>query len=63
MQNHLVFSAEKKVNHEFLLATIAIKAIHRLHRPGERTEVTAARVFYILSKGEPIDLPYPEAAH
>jgi hypothetical protein len=58
MQDHLVFSAEKKVNHEFLLATIAIKAVHQMHRPGERTEETTARVFSILAHGKPLNLPW-----
>lgn len=57
MQTHLVFAAEQRLNHEFLLAAMAMKAVHRMHRPGERTEDTALRVFDILAKGKPMDLP------
>ncbi len=57
MQSHLVFSAEKKVSHEFLLASMAIKAVHRMHRPGVRTEDTMGRVFAILAKGNPVEPP------
>lgn len=60
MQTHLMFAAEKKVDHEFLLASIAMKAVRRMHRDGERTQDTALRVFSILAHGEPVDLP-PEA--
>ena len=57
MQSHLVFSAEKKVTHEFLLATMAMKAVHRMHQPGIRTEDTASQVFAILANGQPVELP------
>ncbi len=56
MQSHLVFSAEKKVSHEFLLACMAMKAVHKLHRPGIRTEETAKQVFAILAKGHPVEM-------
>jgi hypothetical protein len=57
MNTYLLFSAERKVDHEFLLASLAMKAVHRMHRPGVRTEDTMSRVFSVLAKGEPVDLP------
>jgi len=57
MEPHLVFAAGKKINHEFLLATIAMKAVKKMHCPGLRTEETANRVFAIVAKGQPMDMP------
>lgn len=40
---------------------MAIKAVHRMHMPGVRTEDTMSRVFSILAKGNPVELPpWPE---
>ena len=63
MQSHLVFSAEKKVNHEFLLAAIAMKAVQRMHRPGIRTEDTLGRVLSLVAKGHAVELPPESAPH
>lgn len=57
MQSHLVFAAETKVKNEFLLASLASKAAHRMHKSGERTEDTANKVFTILGKGDPVEMP------
>jgi len=57
MHSHLVFMAENRVAHEFLLASMAIKAVHRMHKPGERTEDTMSQVFSILANGKSVELP------
>ena len=58
MQPNLVYRAEHQVhNHDFLLAAMAIKAVHRLHRSAARTEDTLKEVLAIVANGEPVELP------
>jgi hypothetical protein len=57
MVPHLLFAAEKKVKDEFLLASIAMKAVKKMHEPGTRTEETASRVFEIVAKGHSVEIP------
>jgi hypothetical protein len=57
MHCHILFSAEEKVGHEFLLASMAMKAVQRMHRPGIRTEETMSQVFAIMAKGHPMKVP------
>lgn len=56
MDTRLVFAAERRIGHEFLLATLAMKAVYKMHRPGTRIEETMSEVFGILSQGRPVDL-------
>lgn len=57
MVPHLVFEAEKRIKDEFLLATIAMKAVRKMHQPGTRTEETASRVFEIVANGRSVGPP------
>lgn len=58
MEPNLVYRAEHQVHHhEFVLAVMAIKAVHRLHRSTTRTEDTLREVLTIVANGEPVESP------
>jgi hypothetical protein len=52
MRSGLVFSAERKVRGEFLLASLLIKAVKELHQPYTRLEDTVNEAFGVVAKGE-----------
>ena len=56
MRSELVYSAGIKIANRFLLATVAIKAVRKLHISTTRTEDTANVVFVDVAAGryEPI---------
>lgn len=63
MQPSLVYRAEDQVDHhDFLLAAMAIKAIHDLHKHASRTEDTLKEVLGIVANGNPLELPAAQAA-
>lgn len=58
MQPSLFFRAEHQVHeHDFLLAVMVMKAVHRMHRQTMRTEETLKEVLNIVANGAPVEMP------
>ena len=62
MRSQLVYSAGLQISNRFLLATIAMRAMHALHINSARTEDTANQVLEEIAKGRYIDAEIPELA-
>jgi len=60
MRSELVYSAGLKIANRFLLATVAIKAVRKLHISTTRTEDTANVVFVDVAAGRYTDVCMPE---
>ena len=60
MRSELVYSAGLKIENRFLLATVAIKAVRKLHISTTRTEDTANVVFVDVAAGRYTDVRMPE---
>jgi hypothetical protein len=61
MRSNLVYSAGLQIENRFLLATVVMRAVRRLHIDTTRTEDTANKVFVDIAKGRyaPTSLPEP----
>jgi hypothetical protein len=61
MRSNLVYSAGLQIENRFLLATIVMRAVKRLHIDTTRTEDTANQVFVDIANGRyaPTSLPEP----
>jgi hypothetical protein len=62
MRSWLVYSAGVQVTNRFLLATIAMRAVRRLHIVSTRTEETTNRVLVEIAGGSYTDASFPEIA-
>lgn len=62
MRSDLVYSAGLRVENRFLLATIVIRAVRKLHVVSTRTEDTANHVFDEIAHGRYIEAKLPEIA-
>ena len=60
MRSELVYSASEKVQNRFLLATLTIRAVRRLHIISTRTEDTANKVLSELADGNFLEVKTPE---
>ena len=60
MRSELVYSAGLQIANRFLLATVAIKAVRKLHISTTRTEDTANVVFVDVASGRYTDVSMPE---
>jgi hypothetical protein len=60
MRSWLVYSAGTQVTNRFLLATIAMRAVRRLHIDSTRTEETTNRVLAEIAGGSYTDTALPE---
>jgi hypothetical protein len=60
MRSELVYSAAVKVENRFLLATLTIRAVRRLHIISTRTEDTANKVLSELAVGNFLEIKTPE---
>lgn len=60
MRSELVYSAAEKVENRFLLATLTIRAVRRLHIVSTRTEETANKVLSELAGGNFLEVKTPE---
>jgi hypothetical protein len=60
MRSELIYSAGIKIANRFLLATVAIKAVRKLHISSTRTEDTANVVFIDVAAGRYTDVRMPE---
>jgi hypothetical protein len=61
MRSNLVYSAGIQIENRFLLATIVMRAVRKLHIDSTRTEDTTNQVFAEISQGRysPLALPEP----
>ena len=61
MRSDLVYSAGLKIENRFLLSTIVIRAVRKLHIGSTRTEDTANQVLADVANGRyaPVALPEP----
>ena len=61
MRSNLVYSAGIQIENRFLLATVVMRAVRRLHIDSTRTEDTANQVFTDIANGRytPTHLPEP----
>jgi hypothetical protein len=62
MRSELVYSAEIQIENRFLLATVVMRAIRRLHIDTTRTEDTANHVFAEIATGRYKHGELPELA-
>jgi hypothetical protein len=60
MRSELIYSAGIQIANRFLLATVAIKAVRKLHISTTRTEDTANVVFVDVAAGRYTDVRMPE---
>lgn len=60
MRSELVYTAGIKIPNRFLLATVAMKAVQRLHISTTRTEETANRVFSEVADGRFVEVKLPQ---
>jgi hypothetical protein len=60
MRSEVVYSAGLKIVNRFLLATVAMKAVRKLHISTTRTEDTANVVFGDVAAGRYTDVSMPE---
>jgi hypothetical protein len=62
MRSELVYSAGIKIVNRFLLASVAMKAVKKLHITTTRTADTANRVFADVAGGRFTEVSLPEVA-
>ncbi|MBV8438132.1 MAG: hypothetical protein JOY95_11520 [Silvibacterium sp.] len=60
MRSELVYSAGLQVPNRFLLSTLAIKAVRRLHVTNTRVEETTNQVFSDVASGNYLQVTLPE---
>lgn len=60
MRSDLVHSAGRHIENRFLLATVVMRAVRKLHISSTRTEDTANVVFSDISKGRYVPAALPE---
>ena len=62
MRSNLVFSAGQKIENRFLLATVVMRAVRKLHIDSTRTEDTTNRVFSEVAGGKYVEVELPVIA-
>ena len=60
MRSQLVYSAHQQISNRFLLSTVAMNAVRRLHIQSTRVEDTTNDVFSEVAKGRYIQTEMPE---
>jgi hypothetical protein len=60
MRSELVYSANAKIENRFLLATVTMRSVRRLHIVSTRTEDTANRVLTDLAAGNFLEVEFPK---
>lgn len=60
MRSELVYSAGAMIGNRFLLASVTMRAVKRLHVGSTRTEDTANQVFSEIATGRYIEVTMPE---
>ncbi|MFY9746128.1 MAG: hypothetical protein WA891_20065 [Acidobacteriaceae bacterium] len=59
MRSNLVYSAGLKIENRFLLATVVMRAVRKLHIDSTRTEDTTNRVFSEVAGGKYVSVLLP----
>jgi hypothetical protein len=59
MRSNLVYSAGLKIENRFLLATVVMRAVRKLHIDSTRTEDTTNRVFSEVAGGKYVTVQMP----
>lgn len=59
MRSELVYSAGIQIQNRFLLSSVVMRAVKRLHVPSTRVEDTANQVFTDIAVGTYIDVKVP----
>lgn len=62
MRSDLVHSAGRNIENRFLLATVVMRAVRKLHISSTRTEDTTNAVFSDISNGKFVPRALPEPA-
>jgi hypothetical protein len=62
MRSNLVYSAGLKIENRFLLATVVMRAVRKLHIDSTRTEDTTNRVFSEVAGGRYVSVQLPAIA-
>jgi hypothetical protein len=60
MRSELIYSAITQIPNRFLLSTVAIMAVRKLHLNSTRVEETANHVFTAVSNGSYVQVKLPE---
>lgn len=60
MRSELIYSAGNQIPNRFLLSTVAIMAVRKLHLNSTRVEETANNVFTAISNGNYLQVTLPE---
>ena len=60
MRSELVYAAGLKMENRYLLSTVTMLAVRKLHIVSTRTEHTANHVFSELAAGRALDVTMPE---
>ncbi len=59
MRSELVYSAGNQISNRFLLSTVAMNAVRKLHINSTRVEDTTNRVFSEVANGSYVDVKMP----
>jgi hypothetical protein len=62
MRSDLVYSAGMKIENRFLLATVVMRAVRKLHIDSTRTEDTTNNVFSAVAEGKYTAVKLPAVA-
>ena len=60
MRSELIYSAGSQIPNRFLLSTVAIMAVRKLHLNSTRVEETANQVFTAVANGSYVEVTLPE---
>ena len=60
MRSELIYSAGTQIPNRFLLSTIAIMAVRKLHLNSTRVEETANQVFTAVANGKYVEVSLPK---
>ena len=60
MRSELVYCAGLRIPNRYLLSTLAMKAVRKLHVTNTRVEETTNRVFSEVASGEYLEVTLPE---
>lgn len=60
MRSELIYSAGTQIPNRFLLSTVAIMAVRKLHLNSTRVEETANQVFTAVANGSYVQVSLPE---
>lgn len=60
MRSELVYSAGNQISNRFLLSTVAMNAVRKLHINSTRVEDTTNRVFSDVANGNYVQVTMPE---